>query len=750
MAVLHYRFTTSQGFIMNRVTTRFSGGLDQLLTAPSLSSHSSPSALITYFGRLADNFNKLKVSGPDERTNMKSTASSGPFANAHDFVVQNPVMGETVNMIMGGNTALDRLERYIMAEAAADSSARWPPPACHPGTRKTILEMLMKWSNDPERQWKMFWLYGSAGCGKSAVAQTFAEMCIENGRLGAAFFFSRANKRHKPETVIPTIAYQLASYCLEYKAILLSLLSDKPDLLTKSSPVQFTKLIIEPFLRLRSIQQPFVILLDGLDECKGQSAQRSFVKLINDVVRDKKDLPLLWLICSRPESHLQSMFTRITDCGLEEMKIDTECITDVDRYLRDQFYELQIQYEYLTGPEWPSRDQFELISNFGEGHFIFASVVISFVGDEEYANPAERLDTLITSLERGDNDGISDAKPFSKLDALYTTVLEDIPESVFPTTWKILAWHIYSRDLVTSDLMLVSPEELCNILDLSQSAFYGALQKLHSVFYVTAPDRQDNTGYVNFRHTSFRDFLVDRSRSGRFAVEEKAALVDIAKTSLFWHELNSKFDHLAERGLYDRWSSNHRAAFLGLKWIPSRTTQIHKEISSTIACFAHQAVWDACRQTCDPDVNPDILASFLNFDHRHVELDWDWIIFVNHLYQKGCLNDFIRAEPANQADTELVEKLIVMTKGETVKAVDLPLHWGEVYSGSKCREYVLIGHGERTVLVCFTRAPGDIYARYEKLTSDSDSEHFQDQISQYQRWLEKHGWNMQPQTGRGD
>ncbi|KAF8212972.1 hypothetical protein K438DRAFT_1549766, partial [Mycena galopus ATCC 62051] len=55
-------------------------------------------------------------------------------------------------------------------------------------------------------------LNGSAGIGKSAIAQQFAGECQVQGRLGASFFFKRRHpKRGTWNGLFPTIAYQLAT-----------------------------------------------------------------------------------------------------------------------------------------------------------------------------------------------------------------------------------------------------------------------------------------------------------------------------------------------------------------------------------------------------------------------------------------------------------------------------------------------------------------------------------------------------------
>ncbi|EEB94165.1 hypothetical protein MPER_07068, partial [Moniliophthora perniciosa FA553] len=58
---------------------------------------------------------------------------------------------------------------------------------------------------------RILWLYGPAGAGKSAIAQTVAETAREENILVASFFFSRADsKRNNPKYIFLSIAYQLA------------------------------------------------------------------------------------------------------------------------------------------------------------------------------------------------------------------------------------------------------------------------------------------------------------------------------------------------------------------------------------------------------------------------------------------------------------------------------------------------------------------------------------------------------------
>ncbi|KXN91407.1 hypothetical protein AN958_00669 [Leucoagaricus sp. SymC.cos] len=379
--------------------------------------------------------------GNDNGSGGQRTSSmvNGSFNYAHDFVVQHATMIERAEYtIFNNNTVLESLEPYTMPEAAIDSSARDPPPKCHPGTRARILTTLETLIDNPNRQCGMVWLCGPAGTGKSAVAQTFAERCAGRNRLGAAFFFSRPNKRDRPEKVISTLAFQLAFHCSAYKSIIIRVLADDPHLLKKAMHVQFKQLILEPFSQLQaegneSTRQPFLVLLDGMDECDGERAQRDLVKMIYDLVAFKRAFPIFWLICSRPEPHLTHTFLRLPDCRREELALDNECRDDVEKFLRHGFEALKVDYPDIIPPAWPNEEQVNVVLHFCSALFAAASVALNYISDHIYANPVERLTALVSFLECSQGI-VGPAHPLISLDMLYTRILSEVPESIFPTT----------------------------------------------------------------------------------------------------------------------------------------------------------------------------------------------------------------------------------------------------------------------------------------------------------------------------
>ncbi|KAJ3573775.1 hypothetical protein NP233_g2209 [Leucocoprinus birnbaumii] len=635
------------------------------------------------------------------------TPPPGFFAQASNVVINNPIMTETItnnfDMFANGNAALQRLAPHTDPDAAADSSARWPPPSCHPGTRITIGNTLMNWLSNPGRQWNFIWLYGSAGCGKSAVAQTFADKCVDLERLGAAFFFSRPNKRNDPKTVVPSLAYQLATHCPEYKTIITSRLADDPQLLSKAIPVQFRKLIIEPFTYLQhqhqeAVRQPFLILLDGLDECQGE-------------------------VPHRPEAHLQHIFFRIPDCDRIELIIDKECQDDVDRYLRDGLFDLQTKYN--LDPSWPSADKFKIISSSGSGYFVFAATALGFIGDEEYADPVQRLDQLVAFLECIDVDIATN--PLAKLDFLYTCILSDIPDHLYPITRRILAHFSYSREVTNhamSDVLNKSAQALCNWVNIDQNMFYGSLRKLYSLIDVPAPEKAATTP-LRFYHASFQDFLVNETRSGRFFIEKEKALVDITKTLIFWHEIDGRHFHVTET-IFGR--SHDHASLPGLKWASGADAQ---HIPAEIAGFAEGWCWTTSLQAVD--VDPGLLSFVLELDLRYLKLDLGWMHFVNKQREKFPVG-FCRTELLDEFDAQLLEYMKTMTN-QVISPAAFPLTWDRFHEPG-FKEYLLVGFKSKSVVVIYSEDSGS-GTKYRIDRFSCDQPPSPDKITEYQSWKEE-------------
>jgi hypothetical protein len=275
----------------------------------------------------------------------------------------------------------------------------------------------------------MFWLSGPAGTGKSAVAQTFAEKCLEQGCLGAAYFFFRSSGRNDPRTLIPSLAYQLAVNVPDYTNLLGHAIARDPSIFLKTLRVQLRRLIVEPFTVLQAqeheiTRKPPLIILDGLDECQGIEAQCEIVEMIGEVIRLKEDPPLLWLIASRPEPHLQYIFSRADfsiNCSKEVLLIDADTRDDVNRYLRDSFDNIRARFPLVTDVTWPSEVRLRGLEDIASGLFALAATIVRYVSDVTHGDPMGRLANFLGFMSNANH--VVMTNPLQILDLLYSQIL---------------------------------------------------------------------------------------------------------------------------------------------------------------------------------------------------------------------------------------------------------------------------------------------------------------------------------------
>lgn len=395
---------------------------------------------------------------------------------------------------------------------------------------------------NPQRHWNLLWLFGPAGVGKSAVAQTIADHCQDSARLGAAYFFSRLNNRDNPHGLIPTLAYQLAVRHSEYKNLITQFIFDDPSILDKTLRVQFRKLIVEPFAVLSaqnplSVERPLLIIVDGLDECNDEAAQCELLALIAEHVRGGKPSPLLWMVCSRPEWHLKRAFSQSdfrVDCRREELSIHTTADkNDVYRVLKEGFEDIRKDFYWEIGgidakKQWPPETQLQQIARASGGLFILVCTILKFVGDKQYGDPDAQLHTCLSFL--GNNHAPCLSNPLQSLDLIYLQILSGIPSHILPITKRILAFCVF----YSSKPSVLCARDVANFLRLDQVTFHRALQRLHSVLDVPRSEAA-HTASLKFFHASFSDFLQNPNRSRAFAIDQTRARCDIAVSCIQWY-----------------------------------------------------------------------------------------------------------------------------------------------------------------------------------------------------------------------
>jgi NACHT domain len=413
------------------------------------------------------------------------------------------------------------LSKMIATDATHDTCERYPPPNVHTGTRTKILEVLTAWINDQHSECRVFWLHGPAGAGKSAILQALAELLMSSeGPVVGSFFFGKGQgKRGSGDYLFSTLAYQLAVNMHGLRAYVDEVLQSDPTLPTKSMEIQLRTLIIEPFQRLQSLPSRIqTVIVDGLDECQGDETQKLILQLIGDALT-KYNLPLRFLIASRPEPHIRDGFDSPNLLPITNRLMlhdDFRTRNDIEKYLQDGFLDICSKSRSMIHVKmpWPGEDVINTLTRHACGQFIYAATVLKFVGQKS-TYPPKQLDIVLRPHPlRG--------KAFSDLDCLYFQILSTHPDP------KMLV-RVFS-----TILGLQRPQPIIvieDILETEKGEILDVLQGLHSLLEVpddniSQSDSDDDDQIrgplprIRIRHASFRDYLLDKNRSGTFYIDK--------------------------------------------------------------------------------------------------------------------------------------------------------------------------------------------------------------------------------------
>lgn len=425
--------------------------------------------------------------------------------------------------IVGHVKGIDRLKYNVAASAFHDSSERLDPPKCHPDTRRALLDEILNWIlEDVARETWLMWLHGAAGAGKSAIGQSIAELCIVKGIIVTNFFFHRADlTRNSLASVVATLAYQLAVLIPEMQTLVVQVIEANPLIFKQSFSTQFEQLIVRPLRQQLPESTPrwkMLFLLDGLDECDRPEDQTQIVHVIGNFLKER-NLPIVVLFSSRPESHLRSAFNSpYIATNLLKMPLDNHYLPDPDirLFLDDVFRQIKSKHPlaHLLASDWPSPAAVQEIVDKSSGQFIYASAVLKFISSPRQ-HPAQQLDMILGLRPSGRST------PFAQLDALYHHIFSKIQDLAH--TIQLLAYAILGA---TSDI-----NRMATFFDVFKDDIYSAMDDLSSV--ISCQDDE-----LRFLHFSLPDFLLDRARSGQYYINPAEQCIKLSILGL--QRLSSK------------------------------------------------------------------------------------------------------------------------------------------------------------------------------------------------------------------
>ncbi|KAJ3553366.1 hypothetical protein NP233_g12663 [Leucocoprinus birnbaumii] len=470
---------------------------------------------------------------------------------------------------------IDRLFDYAIAGAAYDSYALESKASCLEGTRTQYIGDITAWAtslNDLTRHYRLLWMHGPAGVGKSAVAKSCARKTDTSRKLGATFFFSRDNSIDDPARFFTTIAYQLATEIPKYKRIVGDKIESNFGVLEKGLEAQFRELIVAPFLELSdqddSLSQK-VVFIDGLDECNGDFAQSKIIELITTSITTYGNrIPLLWAFFSRPERHINDAFVRFArfpQFWKMELPVSRDYDADIRLYFRDSLRPSSTLFDDavrspLAMVSWPSEEDLDALVKMVAGFFIYAATVVRFILDPNALSPQRQLKDVLAFFSQQQSTATTasctQSSVTTELDAFYSLIMRRIPPAMLPIVQQIL--------LAFRTMDNVPKRVPANILGLSLQELDNSLSRLHSVLTFRPQGGGESywsfweediwvgSARILFYHASFMDFLFDQQRSKEFWIGNPCHYTPLALKGLMLSQKLYEMNGLSRREKWQR------------------------------------------------------------------------------------------------------------------------------------------------------------------------------------------------------
>ncbi|KAF9484934.1 hypothetical protein BDN70DRAFT_27139 [Pholiota conissans] len=434
--------------------------------------------------------------------------SGGHFVTAKSVYYQTPA------------PPLETLYKHCAPGALLDSAERFDPPKCDENTRVAIIKTIMDWITGGGDSSSILWLHGPAGAGKSALAQTIAELCKEQDLLAAVFFFARNSPdRANGRLLIATLVHQLTSTFPRTRSYIQKSIHRDESVFDRNISSQAEDLLVLPIKKFRgSLRQllrriflqskhPRLIVIDGLDECNDADVQTEILKAIAESSR-KLRFPFRFLIASRPESHIRSAFDHhpsldaayVTRFDLVDV-LDIE--KDIKTYLTSEFKKIRNEHQLRNHipASWPQDSEIDTLVERASGQFIYASTIMKYIQSSKH-RPTDRLRVILGLYAKPASD-----TPYASLDALYTHIFHSV-DDIF-RVMQIFGALVIPRTVDDGLGTFNTPEMLDKLLCFQPGDTELILSDLLSIVRL-----DDHTSPIRLHHASLGDFLLDPSRSG--------------------------------------------------------------------------------------------------------------------------------------------------------------------------------------------------------------------------------------------
>ncbi|KAJ2918154.1 hypothetical protein MD484_g2222, partial [Candolleomyces efflorescens] len=498
----------------------------------------------------------------------------------------------------------DLLQPIQDASHTRDRKRSPPDSACTRGTRVDVVQKVTIWTaggiSAPDEP-HILWMHGYVGSGKSAISQEVCTRSERQGRPVASFFFFRnAGDRSKIWRLAPTLANDMAAVVPEMAPFIRAAVTAKPGLTnfpvrSTSVAMQMQRLVYSPFKAatghgpIASLAgHPFLIVIDGLDECEDKEEIQDLVEGMLLFFEENPFVPLRVFITSRVEQHIQSHLdgpgVLLTD--LVDYCSDADIETFLDVLFASERRRNPIMRAYIRqNGAWPApHDKQKLVQHIG-GSFIFASTVFKFImgSTADSGSTMTPMDRLPLALKMNPD-----------FDDLYAQTLAR-------------SQHLpHFLDIISTIAHLEVPLPTSGIAELLGISIYEVVTVLVNLQAIILVPGTDDIPVTLF-HTSLREFLTTQSRSNSFFAHPRQHV------RLLLCCLQSELTHRYQGGLGSSPIQRNSAAAYALRY--SEAHLLRGQL------FFESGEWDYAMQLCremlelSPD-SPELIQSLARVRRR--------------------------------------------------------------------------------------------------------------------------------------
>lgn len=394
-------------------------------------------------------------------------------------------------MTIAEDVLLQRLQPVLTSYETAEDYI------CLDGTRQSILSRTETWIKQPNSSPEhLFWVFGPAGSGKSAFANTISRRLNVGNEVDLTFCRCERGDPvlSDPVKLLESIAYRIACKHEGYRDRLLKALpkNDRSPTAFHSFRKRYKQLLGDLLPNVAQPSRPILLVIDGLDACCHPPYLHEPAVCILELAEAVPWIKLLVTSIHEPEQYITRTLSKDDTCVID-INEEGASARDNRLFIRTRLAKLNLATHF---------DRVYEHVQLARGQFLLCWTMFQYLGTSR--NPRRDLEKLLSEMaERSEEE---------QLYHLYDCILDHAAQNDKYTQHVVLG-IIY----VSSAKRPLSPEAIssflqhdCRIVYEDPRSTLALTQSLRSVLF----EQTDPRVPLRVRHYSFLQYLGKKLDSG--------------------------------------------------------------------------------------------------------------------------------------------------------------------------------------------------------------------------------------------